>query len=125
MTIVAYFDGAATPNPGGMTVKFCVFDQHGNLLDKAVTPVGLGSNNLAEYLSLIALLNCLEKIGADEVTIRGDSRLIIEQVSGRWKVKEESFKPLCKKARGILEKYTGWKLQWCPREENLADWGCE
>jgi|LSQX01.2.fsa_nt_gb ribonuclease HI len=111
-----FFDGASRGNPGEAGAGALLLDDKGVVLWKCATPLGVRTNNEAEYLALILLLEELERrrAGAD---IAGDSQLVVNQVTGKWKIKEPRLKKLADRAADLL-KATKSSLSWIPREEN-------
>jgi ribonuclease HI len=83
------------------------------------------SNNVAEYSGFVAILEYLLAEGLDDrsATIHGDSKLVIEQQRGSWRIKQGLYVPLAIKARGLLQSFRRPpKLVWIPRDENeVAD----
>ena len=71
---------------------------HGTLLAEHKQAIGITTNNVAEYRALIAGLEEARRLGADEVAVAADSKLIIEQMSGRWKVKHPDMAELHQQA---------------------------
>lgn len=130
--VLAYFDGAAEPNPGLGSWGFVVRDLPGGGLacGCGVVPGGPASNNVAEYTALGKLARWLADNGAalgltkaDEVVISGDSKLVVEQVAGRWACRADNLKPLLRRCRELLAALPcRWSVVWVPREQNtLAD----
>ncbi len=113
---VIFFDGSAHPNPGemgiGATVKCC-----GKVMEIS-KKVGYGTNNIAEYLALIEALKLARKMGAKSVNIYGDSSIVIEQINGRWKVRNEKLKDLKKEVMELLGKFKRWRAEWIPESKN-------
>ncbi|TLP73205.1 reverse transcriptase-like protein [Nesterenkonia sphaerica] len=111
-------DGGSRGNPGIAGAGALVRDRQGALLAVKAVPLGKASNNVAEYTGLIAGLELARQIdpGAS-VEVRMDSKLVVEQMSGRWKIKHEDMKRLAQEASQILSPlqvtYT-----WIPRAEN-------
>lgn len=97
MTIVAYCDGGAKPNPGRIYGSFMVFED-GRVADSICldfsTYAKIGTNNQAEYCALIELLHYLTQRDYKDVTIRMDSLLVINQVTNLWEVKQKKLKDL-------------------------------
>lgn len=89
-------------------------DPRGVVLGEAVT------NNEAEYWALIFALTDLLERRLRGAEIRMDSRLVVEQIQGRWKVREPRLQPLHRYARFLLEKVDA-TVVWIPREENRAN----
>ncbi|GAB6280867.1 MAG: hypothetical protein STSR0007_09810 [Thermovirga sp.] len=118
---VAYFDGASRGNPGESAAGACIIDDDGTTAWEDCRALGRGTNNEAEYHALIMLLEEISKRGLKNVTVRGDSRLVVSQVKGEWKVREERLRILADRARSLV-RISGATLEWVPREQNiLAD----
>ncbi len=119
-------DGGSRGNPGVAGFGALVRDaETGAVLAERAEPLGIASNNVAEYTGLIAGLQAAHAIepGADvEVTL--DSRLVVEQMSGRWKIKHEDMRRLAREAQAIAEQIgaAGGRVsyRWVPREQNTA-----
>ena len=71
---------------------------------------GLGTNNRAEYLSLIESLKYVAEFHCRDIVIKTDSELVRNQISGQWKIKEPSLRPLVFEARTLLEMFNSWKI---------------
>ena len=97
VSIVAYCDGGAKPNPGRIYGSFIVFED-GRVVDSICldfsTYTKIGTNNQAEYCALIELLNYLNQRGYSDATIRMDSLLVINQVTNLWEVKQKKLRDL-------------------------------
>jgi ribonuclease HI len=85
------------------------------------------SNNVAEYAALIMLLEYLIAAGMTEreIEVRGDSKLVVNQMSGIWRISQNSnglYVPMGRKALALRPKFSGLRFRWIPREQNtLAD----
>jgi broad specificity phosphatase PhoE/ribonuclease HI len=90
----------------------------GEVLAERAAGVGRATNNVAEYSGLIAGLSAALEIGADEVEVRMDSKLVVEQMSGRWQVKHPDMKPLAKEAASLVARLPRVRFSWIPREQN-------
>ena len=88
----AAFDGGATPNPGNMKIGGWIRDPNGSRIYAYTEEIGHGTNNEAEYSSLLKLIEEIQKRGIKKVHIQGDSALVVNQVNGVWKVKEPRMK---------------------------------
>ena len=84
-------DGGSRGNPGPAGYGAVVLDDAGSVLAERREAIGTATNNVAEYRGLIAGLEAARELGAAEVAVRMDSKLVIEQMSGRWKVKHLSL----------------------------------
>ena len=128
----AYFDGCCEPvNPGG-TASYgaVIFRGDDRIWDcsriffPAKGRERETSNNVAEYSGFLAILEYFSENGlADQdITIFGDSKLVIEQCFGTWRIKKGHYKPLAIKAKQDVKKFPRLKGYWIPREENeIAD----
>src|ERR1700679_1557017 len=88
-------DGGSRGNPGPSGYGAVVFDAvTGAVLAERFDYIGIDTNHVAEYRGLIAGLLAARELGAREVVVRMDSKLVIEQMSGRWQVKHPSMRPL-------------------------------
>lgn len=114
---VAFFDGASRGNPGESSAGACIIGEDGEILWEECRALGVGTNNEAEYQALIILLEEIKKRGLRGTIVRGDSRLVISQVKGDWKVREERLKGFAGRARTLVDE-TGAVLEWIPRERN-------
>jgi probable phosphoglycerate mutase len=92
----------------------------GALLAERAASIGIATNNVAEYSGLIAGLEAAREIGAHQVDVRMDSKLVVEQMSGRWKIKHPDMKPLAAAAARIVRDFDTVSFSWMPREQNKA-----
>lgn len=112
-------DGGSRGNPGPSGSGAVVIDSGtGEILAEISRFIGTATNNVAEYTALIAGLARAYELNAEaQVTVRMDSKLVIEQMSGLWKIKHPDMKQLAIQAHGIINgRSVEW--QWIPREQN-------
>ena len=110
-------DGGSRGNPGPAGYGALVRDAAtGQLLAERAASVGRATNNVAEYGGLIAGLSAAVDLDPGEVEVRMDSKLVIEQMAGRWKIKHPSMKPLALRASALRPARVRWT--WVPRAEN-------
>jgi probable phosphoglycerate mutase len=83
-------------------------------------PLGVRTNNVAEYAALVLALREAVRLGAREVELRLDSQLIVEQLHGRWRVKDVKLKGLFAEARQLLDGFRRWGARHEPRARNRA-----
>jgi ribonuclease HI len=114
---VGYFDGASRGNPGRAGAGIWISRGNKEIIWENSIMLGVKTNNEAEYSALIYLLNEFHARAIKKAEIRGDSKLVIEQMSGRWKVKEPRLIELWKKAK-LLTLDTLYTFEWIPREQN-------
>lgn len=118
--VEAYFDGSATPNPGDMKIGG-YFKGQGDSY-KYSRDIGYGTNNEAEYHSLLYLVKRLNEYEIHKVKIYGDSKLVINQVNGVWKAREPRMKKLKDEVLKELSTIPNWSLVHVLRDRNkIAD----
>ncbi|MEP7161819.1 MAG: reverse transcriptase-like protein, partial [Dermatophilaceae bacterium] len=124
--LVVEADGGSRGNPGVAGFGALVLDAStGTLLAERAAPIGRASNNVAEYSGLIAGLQAADDIDpAADVEVRMDSKLVVEQMSGRWKIKHDDMRRLAGQARQLVAErdVLGGTVTftWIPRELNKA-----
>ncbi len=83
-------------------------------------PLGVRTNNVAEYTGVVLALREARRVGAAEVSLILDSNLIVEQLAGRWRVKDAKLAPLHREARELLSGFVRWSVRHEPRSRNRA-----
>lgn len=116
--ITAYFDGGARSNPGPAGYGVYIVDDGGTVLAELSGSLGNTTNNIAEYNGLIAALQWAVDHDLKQLAIKGDSLLIIEQMRGNYKVKNEGLKPLHMRARMLVMQIGDVKFEHVRREHN-------
>ena len=119
---VLHFDGLCEPkNPGGVAAYGFQVLRDGRVVHEgaglAAAPGPDATNNVAEFTALVEGLRWLAANGAREALVRGDSKLVVETLHGRWKLSAARLRPLFDEARRLLVE-TGARLEWVPRERN-------
>ncbi|WJY31251.1 bifunctional RNase H/acid phosphatase [Streptomyces sp. P9-2B-1] len=119
--LVVEADGGSRGNPGPAGYGAVVLDPLDTVtLAEAAEYIGVATNNVAEYRGLIAGLKAVRDLFPDtpvQVRVRMDSKLVVEQMSGRWKIKHPDMKPLAEEAARILPA-SSVTYEWIPRAEN-------
>ncbi|MFH9610531.1 bifunctional RNase H/acid phosphatase [Streptomyces sp. NPDC017448] len=121
--VVVEADGGSRGNPGPAGYGAVVIDPAtGEPLAEAAEYIGVATNNVAEYRGLIAGLTAAKALFPDagdalRVHVRMDSKLVVEQMSGRWKIKHPDMKPLAARAAAILPP-SRVTYEWIPRAQN-------
>jgi ribonuclease HI len=117
----AWFDGSARPNPGRCAIGVLLRGPDGAGVELS-QPAGTGDSSAAEYRALIALLEAALAHGAADLTIYGDSQVVIGDVSGPDAYAAPALRPYRDTARALLARIDGVSLRWVPRHKNqLAD----
>ena len=119
MKVIVEADGGSRGNPGPAGYGSVVWTaDHETVLAESKQAIGHATNNVAEYRGLIAGLEEATKVGATEVDVRMDSKLVVEQMSGRWQVKHPDLQVLIKQAMALATKFDRISYAWIPRAEN-------
>lgn len=119
---VMYTDGAARGNPGPAGIGVVICDESGAVVKEVYRYLGETTNNQAEYSALLAGLEAAVTLKVSELDVRMDSELIVKQLKGEYKVKNEGLKPLFNDARSWIKKFDHFSVMHVPREQNkLAD----
>ncbi|WP_293307146.1 bifunctional RNase H/acid phosphatase [Mycolicibacterium sp.] len=119
MKVLMEADGGSRGNPGPAGFGAVVWSQdHGTVLAEHGQAIGVTTNNVAEYRGLIAGLEEARRLGATEVAVSMDSKLVVEQMSGRWKVKHPGMAELHQQARALASTFDSVTYSWIPRELN-------
>lgn len=113
---VIYSDGASSGNPGpaGIGAVVIIDDKKKTISEF----IGIATNNVAEYTALLRALEMVKDKGVEEVEIYLDSELIVRQLKGIYKVKNEGLKPLFAKVKKLLEAFGAVEINHVPREMN-------
>ena len=123
-------DGAARGNPGPASAGAALYDlRRADARDPRAAPdasisdyLGIQTNNVAEYTGTVRALELARELGASEVHLLLDSKLIVEQLTGRWRVKDAKLIPLWAQARQTLAGFRRWTAAHVPRAQNsIAD----
>ena len=123
-------DGAARGNPGPASAGAALYDLgRADARDPRAVPdasisdyLGIQTNNVAEYTGVVRALELAAELGAPEVDLLLDSKLIVEQLAGRWRVKDAKLIPLWARACGSLGGFSRWSAAHVPRAQNsVAD----
>ncbi|WP_087117749.1 bifunctional RNase H/acid phosphatase [Corynebacterium urinipleomorphum] len=119
MKVTVYTDGGSRGNPGVAGSGSVVYDENGTTLAEIAYVVGQkSSNNVAEYHGLLRGLEAARDLGATEVDVYMDSKLVVEQMSGRWKIKHPDMKKLALDARDLAAGFNTVTYSWVPRAKN-------
>lgn len=115
---VAEADGGSRGNPGPAAYGSALLRDGVLVADRGET-IGIATNNVAEYRGLIGALELArEHAGGQPLEVRMDSKLVIEQMAGRWKIKHPDMKPLAMRAQAIVRDLGPVTWTWVPRAQN-------
>jgi probable phosphoglycerate mutase len=96
-----------------------ITDEDGVVVAEIAEGIGVATNNVAEYTAAIRGLERARELGATQVLLRSDSRLLIEQLAGRWKVKNPTLQLLHHEARSLIKGFEEVRLEHVRRERNV------
>lgn len=132
MKLKIYTDGASRGNPGPASYGFVIFDDKGNIIHKEGNAIGITTNNVAEYTAVCEALKYVSSLPrvksrgikdhASSIKLFADSKLVAEQLSGRFKVKAKHLMPIIEQIKIMAIELGGVSYHHIPRSENmLAD----
>jgi ribonuclease HI len=117
-----FTDGGARGNPGPAAYGYVIEDENGNTLAAHGEAIGIATNNVAEYSALLAGLEKAAELGVTELEVVSDSELMVRQMQGRYKVKNEALRELWKDALRLARRVGRVTYRSVRREHNeLAD----
>jgi probable phosphoglycerate mutase len=115
-------DGGARGNPGPAAYGYVLEAEDGTVLDARGEKIGVATNNVAEYRALIAGLEKAVELGIDELEVVSDSELLVKQMQGEYRVKNEALRDLNEEANDLERKLGRVRYKAVRREHNeLAD----
>jgi ribonuclease HI len=111
-------DGGSRGNPGPGALGYVLCDASGSEVEARGEFLGTCTNNVAEYRALIAGLEAATRLGVRTLVVRMDSELVVRQMLGQYKVKNEGLKPLHAEARKAVSKLGSVRFESVPRDDN-------
>jgi len=115
-------DGAARGNPGEAGCGAAIYDESGTVVKELSRYLGSATNNVAEYEGLLMGLEALLQLGQKNVVVQSDSQLMVRQLNGEYRVKDEKLKTLFERAKRLLRQFDSYRIVHVRREMNrLAD----
>jgi ribonuclease HI len=115
-------DGAARGNPGDAGCGAAIVDRNGTVVKELSRYLGHTTNNVAEYEGLLMGLEALLQLGKKRICVQSDSQLLVRQLNGEYRVKDEKLKALFQNAMALLRQFETYRIFHVPRELNkLAD----
>jgi probable phosphoglycerate mutase len=116
--VIVACDGASRGNPGPAGAGAQVTDADGAVLAEIAEGLGETTNNVAEYTAVIRGLERAQELGATEVLLRSDSQLLINQLTGRYRVRTPHLQPLHDRVRMLAAGFDSIRFEHVPRERN-------
>src|ERR1035437_5922655 len=119
LNVEIYCDGASRGNPGQASAGAVLLDLGtGKIVAEVSERLGVATNNEAEYVALLLALKEAKRLGAQTVSIKADSQLVIRQLIGQYKVKHPEMKRRHAEALALLSGFSRWSASHVPREQN-------
>jgi ribonuclease HI len=116
--LIVWCDGAARGNPGPAGAGAQLTTPDGSVVAEIAEGIGETTNNVAEYTAAIRGLERAAELGALEVTLRSDSQLLVNQLTGRYRVRTAHLVPLYERARALARRFRRIRFEHVPRERN-------
>ncbi len=116
--LVIYIDGAARGNPGPAGVGIIIYNEKKRLVDELCEYIGETTNNVAEYQALLKALSKARSLGAEVLTIYSDCELLVRQMAGDYRVKDETLKGFYQRARENSKNFRRVEIRYIARERN-------
>lgn len=116
--VIIFTDGAARGNPGPAAIGVVIQDEAGNTLARISRRLAATTNNQAEYQAVIRGLEKAVSMGAGAVVIKSDSELVVNQINGKYKIKNTALRPLYQKVVQFAGKLESLNVSYVPREQN-------
>jgi ribonuclease HI len=117
MELTIYTDGASRNNPGEAGAGVYIM-KNGEPLERLARYLGTATNNVAEYTAAIMGLQQAVTLGARRVKLLADSELLVKQINGQYKVKNEGLKPLHAQVKELIARIGSVEVQYIPRAQN-------
>ena len=115
--LTIHIDGAARGNPGPAAFAY-VITREGQVISEEAGCLGTATNNLAEYTALVRALERAAELGGENLLIRSDSQLLVNQMNGQYRVKNSQLKLLYDEARQLRDRFRSVSILHVPRAEN-------
>jgi ribonuclease HI len=116
--LVVNVDGGARGNPGPAANAVVQATPDGEVIERRGEAIGRATNNVAEYRAMLLGIERAQALGASEVELIGDSQLVVRQVKGEYRVKDEGLRPLHAEVRAALDSFDRWSIRHVRREHN-------
>jgi ribonuclease HI len=113
-------DGAARGNPGPAGCGAVICDEKGAVVRELSRYLGHATNNVAEYEALLMGLEALIELKRNKIVVQSDSQLLVRQLNGEYRVKDEKLKVLYQRAAGLLRQFGSYRIVHVRRELNKA-----
>ena len=120
MKAILHTDGGARGNPGPAGIGAVLEDENGEVIGEIAQGIGQATNNVAEYTALIKGLALALDQGVSDLQVLVDSELVVSQVMGRWKIKNDRLRALAVEARALMGRFERTSISHVRRELNAG-----
>ncbi|MBU1154459.1 MAG: ribonuclease HI family protein [Proteobacteria bacterium] len=118
LSLILHSDGGSRGNPGPAGAGAVLYDEQGQEVAALSRYLGRTTNNEAEYQALLMGLRRAQELGAQRLTVKMDSELIVRQLEGKYRVKAPGLKPMYDEAKRLLQGFASVTIQHVRREFN-------
>ena len=118
MKLIINTDGLSKNNPGPAAIGAILKDTRGKVVATVSKAIGVATNNEAEYRAIVAALEKALKLGAEQIELRSDSELVVNQLNGRYKIKSTALRPFYLQVAQLLGQFEKVAVTYVPREQN-------
>jgi len=118
MKLIINTDGLSKNNPGQAAIGAVLKDARGKVIATVSKAIGVATNNEAEYRAIVAALEKALKLGAEQIELRSDSELVVNQLNGRYKIKSTALRPFYLQTAQLLGQFEKATITYVPREQN-------
>jgi ribonuclease HI len=118
MKLILFADGGSRGNPGPSAAGAVLFDTKRKKIAEIKKFLGHATSNQAEYSAALLGIKKAQMLGATEIEIFLDSKLVVEQLAGNWKIKDLHLKKIAEKIQTQLAQFENWKIKHVPRTQN-------
>jgi ribonuclease HI len=118
--LILHVDGGARGNPGPAAIGIVLSRPDGTVLEEIAEPIGVATNNVAEYRAVLRALARAQELGESEIALVGDSELVARQLTGVYRVRHPGLAELHARARWLLDGFAIWSVDSVPRAENAG-----
>lgn len=116
--VVILTDGAARGNPGPAGAGWVLRGENGEILQEGGQFLGRRTNNEAEYEAVVGGLKAAVQLGVRDVVLCSDSELVVRQINGKYRIKNERLLPIHQAARELIQQFRRFDIRHVPREQN-------
>ncbi|MDI6703228.1 MAG: reverse transcriptase-like protein [bacterium] len=115
--LTIYIDGSSCGNPGPSGVGIIIHNGK-KVIERLSSYIGKATNNISEYKALILALQYAKRLESESLTIFSDSKLMVNQINGRYMVKNKALKRFYNEAKQLINEFSEFTLRYIPREHN-------